>query len=113
MTISPANQIARLEYVVREQMAEIDRLRTELSSLVDWVMGDKDALTCLQAIYNCATTSEANRVRAAAAAIGFERPKLTATASLVVVDFRERVRQARLKAPFAKTIEHTPEPESA
>ena len=67
MTASPANQIARLEYVVREQMAEIDRLRTELSSLVDWVMGDKDALTCLQAIYNCATTSEANRVRAAAA----------------------------------------------
>ena len=112
MTAPPANQIARLEYVVREQMAEIDRLRTELSNLVDWVMGDKDALTCLQAIYNNATTSEANRVRAAAAAIGFERPKLTATANLVVVDFRERVRQARLKAT-AKLIEHipdTPEP---
>ena len=111
MTTPPVNQIARLEYVVREQMGEIDRLRTEISNLVDWVMGDKDALACLQAIYNSATTSEANRVRAAAAAIGFERPRLTAT-GLVVVDFRERVRQARLKAT-AKLIEHipdTPEP---
>jgi hypothetical protein len=47
MTISPANQIARLEYVVREQMKEIDRLRTENQSLVDWIKGDSDALTCL------------------------------------------------------------------
>jgi hypothetical protein len=57
-----------------------------------------------------ATTSEANRVRAAAA-IGYERPKLTATANLVVVDFRERVKWARLKA-VAKTIEQIM-PESA
>jgi hypothetical protein len=35
------------------------------------------------------------------------RPKLTAT-GLVVVDFRERVKQARLKAT-AKLIEHIPE----
>jgi hypothetical protein len=107
MTTPPANQVARLEYVVREQMAEIDRLRAEVSTLVDWVMGDRDALTALQAIYNNATTSETNRVKAAAAAIGYERPK--PAASLVVVDFRERVRQARLKAD-AKLIEHMPEP---
>jgi hypothetical protein len=37
----------------------------------------------------------------------FERPKLTASIG-VVVDFRERVKQARLKAPL-KTIEHLPD----
>jgi hypothetical protein len=113
MTTPPANQIARLEHVVREQMKEIDRQRAEIDNLVAWITGERDALTALQVIYNDIKASEANRVRAAAAAIGFERPKLTATANLVVVDFRERVRQARLKAPFAKTIEHIPEPEPA
>ncbi len=103
-------QLQRYEYVIREQMKEIDRLRTELSNLVAWITGERDALTALQVIYNDARASEANRVKAAAAAIGYERPKLTATTNLVVVDFRERVRQARLKAPFAKTIEHIPEP---
>ena len=67
--LAAENQIARLEYVIREQMAEIDRLRAEVSNLVGWIMGDKDALTTLQAIYN--------RIRAAAAAIPFERSKLT------------------------------------
>jgi len=28
--VAPANQIARLEYVIREQMKEIDRLRDEV-----------------------------------------------------------------------------------
>jgi hypothetical protein len=93
-------------------MKEIDRLRTELSNLVAWITGERDALTALQVIYNDMRASEASRVKAAAAAIGYERPKLTATANLVVVNFRERVRQARLKAPFVqpKTIEHIPEP---
>ena len=96
--------------VYRRQMAEIDRLRTEVSTLVEWIMGDRDALTCLQATYNSTTVSDGNKIRAAAAAIGFERPKMVATTSLVVVDFRERVRQARLRAPFVepKTIEHIP-----
>jgi hypothetical protein len=110
---APANQIARLEYVIRAQMKEIDRLRDEVANLLDWIMGDKDALTCLQKVYNDSQTSEANRVKAAAAAIGFERPKM-GTTNLVVVDFRERVRQARLKAPFAgPVIEHQPSDDPA
>ncbi|MGB7466775.1 MAG: hypothetical protein WBW14_28080 [Candidatus Acidiferrum sp.] len=110
MTISPAQQLQRYEYVIREQMKEIDRLRTELDNLVAWITGERDALTALQVIYNDMTASEANRVKAAAAAIGYERPKIMGATNLVVVDFRERVRQARLKAPLVepKTIEHQP-----
>jgi len=109
-TISPAQQLQRYEFVIREQMKEIDRLRIENQALVDWIQGDSDALTCLQTIYNSSTASEANKVKAAAAAIGYERPKMTGATNLVVVDFRERVRQARLKAPLvaSKTIEHIP-----
>src|SRR6516162_7676582 len=68
-----------------------------------------DALTALQAIYLDPNETSVNRVKAAASAIGFERPKLAAT-GLVVIDFRERVRQARLKATM-KTIEHMPDDE--
>jgi hypothetical protein len=111
MTAESAEQrLNRFECVIRLQMTEIDKLRTENQALIDWIQGDSDALTCLQTIYNSSTASEANRVKAAAAAIGYERPKVAATANLVVVDFRERVRQARLKASFVepKTIEHMP-----
>jgi hypothetical protein len=109
-TFSPAQQLQRYEYVIREQMKEIDRLRTENQALVDWIQGDSDALTCLQTIYNSSTASETNKVKAAASALPFERPKVAAAASVVVIDFRERVRQARLKAPLVepKTIEHIP-----
>ena len=105
-------QLDEYEHVVRQQMIEIDRLRTELSTLLDCIMGDRDALTCLQRVYNDTAASEGNRVRAAASAIGYERPKMMAT-NLVVLDFRERVRQARLKAAFVepKTIEHIPSAE--
>jgi hypothetical protein len=50
-------------------------------------------------------------VRPIGAAIGYELPK-KGTTNLVVVDFRERVRQARLKAPLVepKTIEHQSDP---
>jgi hypothetical protein len=102
--------VGRLEFTVRLQMQEIDRLRAELANLVEWITGEKDALTALQAIYNDAAISESIRVKAAAAAIGFERAKVATTPSVVVIDFRERVRQARLKAPLVeqKTIEHIP-----
>jgi hypothetical protein len=111
MTPTPDPQIARLEYTVREQRALMEQMQAEIDRLVDWIMGDKDALTCLQAVYNDTTASEGNRIKAAASAIGYERPKMATTASLFVVDFRERVRQARLKAPLVepKVIEHIPD----
>jgi hypothetical protein len=57
--------------------AERDQLRTEIRQLVDWVMGDRDALVCLQSIYNDPSAPENSRIKAASAAIGYERPKLT------------------------------------
>ena len=89
--------------------AEITKLNGQLSTLVDWIMGDADALTTLQAVYLNSDEPAGNRIKAAAAAIAYERPKLAAT-GLVVMDFRERVRQARLMAPL-KTIEHRPDDE--
>jgi peptide deformylase len=102
--------IDRLEYALRAQMDKINELRAENKRLIDWVMGDTDALTTLQSVYSNPTAPEGNRIKAAAAAIGYERPKVAVTANLVVVDFRERVRQARLKASFVepKVIEHQP-----
>ena len=110
MTLDPQVEIARLQYTLREQNMEIDRLRDEVDRLLSWINGDSDALTCLQAVYNDKDASEGNRIKAASAAIGFERPKMTPT-NLVVLDFRERVRQARLKAPLVepKVIEHIPD----
>jgi hypothetical protein len=40
-------------------------------------MGDRDALHCLQSIYNDVGAAEGSRIKAASAAIGYERPKLT------------------------------------
>jgi hypothetical protein len=69
--------IQRCEYVIREQRDVIKQLQAEIDRLVSWVMGDKDALTCLQAVYNDPNAGEGNRIKAAAAAIAFERAKLT------------------------------------
>jgi hypothetical protein len=40
-------------------------------------LGDADAHTCLQAVYNNPATSEANRIKAAAASLPFEKPKMS------------------------------------
>jgi hypothetical protein len=100
------------EKALHQMLDENQALRAELRTLVDWINGDQDALTTLQGLYLNPDEPASNRIRAAAAAIGYERPKLSASANLLFVDFRERVRQARLKAPLARTIEHI-EPESA
>jgi hypothetical protein len=73
----PQQHIQRCEYVIRKQMDVIKEQRAEIDQLVAWIQGDADALHCLQAVYNDANASESNRIKAAAAAIAFERPKLT------------------------------------
>jgi hypothetical protein len=78
----PRQYIDRLEYALRAQMAKIDELRAENKRLVDWIMGDADALTCLQAVYNNPASSEGNRIKAAAASLPFERPKLSVSVSV-------------------------------
>src|SRR6516164_1126023 len=75
-------KLDKYEYIIREQMTEIDELRAENKRLVDWIMGDADALTCLQAVYNNPASSEGNRIKAAAASLPFERPKLSVSVSV-------------------------------
>lgn len=74
--------VERLEYVVRQQMSEISELRAENKRLLDWITGDADALTTLQAIYGNPTAPEGNRIKAAASALPFERPKLSVSVSV-------------------------------
>ena len=93
--LSPADQIAQLEYVIREQMAEIDQLRAEVDGLVDWIAGEKDALSALQAAYVDPRSTPTNKIRAAASAIAYERSKPASVT--VVVDFKEKVRNIRLR----------------
>jgi hypothetical protein len=69
--------IQRCEYVIRRRMDVIKQQREEIDRLVSWINGDRDALSCLQAVYNDANASESDRIKAAAAAIPFERGKLT------------------------------------
>ena len=51
-----------------ELRAERDQLRAELKQLLDWVTGDRDALHCLQSIYNSPHADQSSRIKAAAAA---------------------------------------------
>jgi hypothetical protein len=74
--------IDRLEYALRAQMAKIDELRAENKRLVDWIMGDADALTVLQSVYNSPASSEGNRIKAAAASLPFERAKISVQVSV-------------------------------
>ena len=96
----------RCEYTIRLQMAEIDRLRAENKQLVDWINGDTDALTCLQRVYNDPKASEANRIKAAASALPFERPKLTVSVQVGPSLLGQRLDQARMKTIEPKLIEH-------
>jgi hypothetical protein len=58
--------------VVREQVAEISRLRSEVERLTVAA----DAYTALRAVYIDPSASQSNKVKAAAAAIPYERPKI-------------------------------------
>jgi hypothetical protein len=93
---------AKYQQVARLQYEEIERLRTairekdaELDVLVAWIAGDADALGALQAVYADPRSSPANKIKAAASAIAFERSKPASVS--VVVDFKSRVRDARMQ----------------
>ena len=57
--------------------AELAQLRTENQRLIDWIMGEADALTTLQRTYLDPKTLTSDRIKAAGAAIAYERPKLS------------------------------------
>ena len=90
--------------------AERDQLRSEVKQLIDWVMGDRDALHCLQSIYNDVGAAEGSRIKAAAAAIAFERPKLSVSVQVSgPAVLGERLDQSRtMKTVNPPLIEHQP-----
>ena len=99
----------RCEYAIRHQQDEIARLRAvverqdeELTQLLAWIDGDSDALVVLQRTYMDPRTSISDRIKACAAAVAYERHKLTVQLRVGPSVLSERLAQAR--AP--KTIEH-------
>ena len=102
--------IDRLECALRAQMAKIDELRAENKQLIDWIMGDSDALTTLQAVYRNPQASEGNRIKAASAAISFERPKISVSVSVSGPSvLGDRLDEAKgMKTINPKIIEHVP-----
>ena len=95
--------------LIKKLIAERDQLRAEISNLVGWITSDCDALTVLQRIYSDDGASEANRIKAAAAAIGFERSKLTVNVRVGPSLLGERLDGARaMKTIEPLTIEHQP-----
>ena len=103
--------IQKCEYVIRKQMAKIDELRGEIDRLVSWINGDKDALHCLQSVYNDPSASEGSRIKAAAAAIAFERPKLTVSVKVagpgLLGDRLDNAKAMKVVNP-PQVIEHVP-----
>jgi hypothetical protein len=100
--MSPADYIAQLESVVREQMAEIDQLRVaivqkdaELDGLISWIATDADALGALQSVYADPRSSPAIKTKAAIGAIAFERSKPASVT--IIADFKARVHGARMQ----------------
>jgi hypothetical protein len=84
--------IGRQNVAIEKLIAERDELRQHLENLAP---DAPDAHACLRRIYNDPRAKDAERGKAAAAAIGYEKSK---PASVVVLgDFRERVRNARLR----------------
>jgi hypothetical protein len=98
------------------QQSEIDRLRAqlerqdeELKQLLAWVNGDSDALTTLQRTYMDPRTSTSDRIKACAAAVAYERHKLTVQLRVGPSVLSERLARARaIKAAEPKVIEHSP-----
>ena len=84
---SQYREVARLQYEEIERLRALIKQRdTELDVLVGWIAGDQDALSALQAVYADPRSSPANKIKAAASAIAFERSKPASVT--VVVDFK-------------------------
>jgi hypothetical protein len=85
-----------LKQIVQLQMAEIDKLRAENRRLLGWITGDEpDALLAVQRVYSDPKANENNVIKAAASALPFERSKPASVS--VVIDFKEKVRNIRLR----------------
>jgi hypothetical protein len=88
-------EIEKLRALLRWKDQELGRKEQELDVLVGWIAGEADAHSALQAIYADPRSSPANKIKAAASALPFEKSKPASVS--VVIDFKERVRNARLR----------------
>lgn len=89
---------------IKRLVGERDQLRAHLDGLGERL----DALTCLQRAYNDPAVSEANRIKAAAAAIAFERSKLTLNVRVGPATLGDRLDRAMKTVEEPRTIEHQP-----
>jgi hypothetical protein len=106
--MSAAHDPKYLLSVIGQQNLAIEKLlaeRDELRALLEANGQKLDALTCLQRVYNNPKAGETNRIKAAAA-IGFERPKMSVSVRIGPAVLGERLDSAR-------TIDVTPEDKSA
>jgi len=106
----------RYEYTTKLQRTEIARLRAvverqeeELTQLLAWINGDSDSLTILQRIAQDPRTLTSDRIKACAAAVAYERHKLTVQLRVGPSVLSERLAHARaIKTAEPKVIEHSP-----
>lgn len=85
--------------IIDQQNTAIEKLlaeRDELRALLEANGVKLDALTCLQRVYNNPKAGETNRIKAAAAAIGFERPKVSLSVRIGPAILGERLDSARM-----------------
>ena len=101
----------RCEYTIKSQAQEIDPLRAELDRrddelkrLLEWIDGDSDALATLQRTYMDPKTSTTDRIKAAGAAIAYERAKLSVQVRLGPAVLGDRLDQSRVKTIAPKVI---------
>jgi hypothetical protein len=99
----------RCEVAIKCQRDEINRLRgiierqnEELTQLLAWIDGDSDALVVLQKTYMDPRISTSDRIKACAAAVAYERHKLTVQLRVGPSILSQRLAAARTP----KTIEH-------
>jgi hypothetical protein len=105
-TMQTQELLDRYEYATKCQKNEIDRLRAELerrdeelTQLLAWINGDSDALVTLQRTYMDPRTSTSDRIKAAGAAIAYERPKLSVQVRVGPAVLSERLARGKEKRP--------------
>jgi hypothetical protein len=108
------DQVARLEYVVREQMRHIDELRAKYDGLMKAVLEEFGAHGSLMIVYSDPTKPESLRVKAAAAAIPYEKAKVgSPPQEHQHFHLFAHLERARLEKSKARIIEVKPHPPDA
>jgi hypothetical protein len=99
------SDIARLEYVVREQMKHIDELRAKYDGLVKAVFEQLGgAHASLVVVYSDPTKDAGLRVKAAAAALPYEKARITPLQQHEHFHLFAHLESARLKKKQATAL---------